>query len=75
MEVANMKVEDLLNNDEFSFNVKFRIVKYSPTPYDPDYVNVLYDSEASTELDYQLMDMNICAINQNDDGTIVLEVY
>lgn len=70
-----MKVEDLLNNNEFSFNVKFRIVKYSPTPYDPDYVNVLYDSEAHLSLNYQLMDMNISAINQNDNGTVDLEVY
>ena len=70
-----MKVEELLNNDEFSFNVNFRIVKYSPTPYDPDYVNILYDSETSKELDYQLMDLNISAINQNDDGTVVFEVY
>lgn len=70
-----MKIEDLINNDEFSFNVKFMIVKYSPTPYDPDYVNILYDSATSKELDYQLLDLNISAINQNDDGTVVLEVY
>lgn len=70
-----MKVEDLINNKEFSFNVKFIIAKYSPTPYDPDYINILYDSETSKELDYQLLNMNICAMNQNDDGTVVLEVY
>lgn len=70
-----MKIEELLNNDEFSFNVKFMIAKYSPTPYDPDYINILYDSETSKELDYQLMDMNISAVNQNDDGTVVFEVY
>ena len=70
-----MKVEDLLNNDEFSFNVRFRIVKYSPTPYDPDYVNVLYASGQKEPLDYDLMDMYISAINQNDNGVIDLEVY
>ena len=75
MGVAKMKVEDLLNNDEFSFNVRFRIVKYSPTPYDPDYVNVLYSSWQKEPLDYDLMDMYISAINQNDNGVVDLEVY
>lgn len=70
-----MKVEDLLNNDEFSFNVRFRIVKYSPTPYDPDYVNVLYASGQKEPPDYDLMDMYISAINQNDNGVVDLEVY
>lgn len=70
-----MKVEELLNNYEFSFNVRFRIVKYSPTPYDPDYLNVLYSSEQHTPMEYGLMDMNISAINQNDNGVVDIEVY
>jgi hypothetical protein len=69
-----MKVSDLIDNREFSFNVDFRIVKYSPTPYDPDYLNVLYSSLQDDDLEYGLMDLNISAINQNDN-VIDIEVY
>ena len=70
-----MQIKDLIDNKEFSFNVNFNIVKYAPTPYDPDYVNVLYASSKDNEIPYELYDMHISAINQNDDGSINLEVY
>ena len=69
-----MKIVELIDNPTFNFNVKFRIVKYSPTPYDPDYVNVLYDGVKNLIIPTELLDMEISAINQNDD-TVDLEVY
>ena len=69
-----MKVVDLIDNKEFNFNVDFRIVKYSPTPYDPDYVNVLYDDSSDLMIPTELLDMNISAINQKDN-VIDIEVY
>lgn len=70
-----MKIHELINNDEFNFNVDYRIVKYSPTPYDPDYVNVLYDSRKDKDIQFDLMYMNISAINTSKDRSIDLEVY
>ena len=69
-----MKVSDLVDNDEFSFNVCFRLCKYTPTDDDVDHVDVLYESGRSKPIPYEYYDLYIGAINQT--GTIIdIECY
>ena len=71
-----MKVEELLNNDEFSFNAMFRVVRFTPTEDDPDHVDVLYESGSRKPYPEGMMDMYIGAINQNlNTGIVDLECY
>lgn len=71
-----MKVGELLDNPEFSFNVMYRVVKYTPTEDNPDHVDVLYESGSGKPDPEGMMDMYIGAINQNlDTGVVDLECY
>ena len=74
-----MKLDDLIDNPEFCFNVKFRVVKYTPTKDDVDHVDVLYESESEPSENpwpFELLYANISAINQDPDtGVIDIEIY
>lgn len=66
-----MKVGELLDNDEFSFNVMYRVVIFTPTDDDPDHVDILYESGSRKPWPEGMLDMYIGAINQNTHSGIV----
>jgi len=66
-----MTVKNLIFNDEFSFNVKFKLISYD---FDTDVETVLYDSESGQVVPWSLMYKNVSAINQGEDGTIEIEL-
>ena len=69
-----MKIKELIDNREFSFNVPFRIYEYiPPDSEDEGEVDLKYDSETDMELDYELYDKWISAINHGDDGAVEIE--
>ena len=71
-----MKLEDLLDNPEFCFNVRYRIVKYTPTKENPDHVDILYETASNDPFPAHLMKMYISAINQDLlTGIVDLECY
>ena len=71
-----MKLDELLNNDEFSFNAMFRVVKHAPTKEDPNHVDVIYRSGSREPYPEGMLDMDIGEINQNlHTGIIDLECF
>lgn len=68
-----MRIGDLINNKEFSFNVRFRILEYVGTPEDPDATLLMYDSESVRPLPESLLMRWISAINEGDDGVLEIE--
>lgn len=68
-----MRIGDLINNPEFSFNVPFRILEYIGTPEDPDKTLLMYDSESTRPFPESLGERWISAINQGDDGVMEIE--
>ena len=66
-----MRLKELIDNPEFSFCPEFRLGSYN---YDTDKVKVLFDSR-KTKKDYtEFKDWWIVAINQDEDGTIMIEI-
>ena len=70
-----MRLGDLICNDEFSFNVLFRVAKYTPTDEDPDHVDILYESNKDMPDPENLYDRWICAINQGENGVVDIDIY
>ena len=68
-----MRIRDLVNNMEFSFNVRFRILEYVGTDDDPDKTIVVYDSESLKEIPDDVQNRWISAINTGDDGVMEIE--
>lgn len=71
-----MEIQHLINNDEFSFNVKYRIYEYQcpdiGSEEEGDMI-LKYDSEKDMEFETDLYWQTITAINQAEDGTIEIE--
>ena len=68
-----MKIKDLINNAEFTFNVPFRILEYVWTEDDPDKTLLVYDSESPEEIPDDVNNRWISAINEGDDGVMEIE--
>lgn len=69
-----MKVNELINSQNFIFNVSFRVVEYTPIDGDPDHVTVLYQSDDPSDCPADIGDRFISAINQDEDmGVIDIE--
>ena len=71
-----MKICELIDNREFSFNVKFKVYEYVPPEIGYEGEGDLclkYDSETDMDSDYYVMQEDISAINQADDGTVEIE--
>ena len=67
-----MRVCELINNSQFTFNLDFRIVLYD---FDKDKTTVLYDSaKEKGDIPFDLMLLSISAINMSDDGIVEIEV-
>lgn len=62
-----MKVRELIDNREFNFNPKFRLVWYD---YDND-KEVTIGTDEDDLRDYY--EDEITAVNQDDDGTVIIE--
>ena len=69
-----MKVRELIESREFSFNAPFRVVVYAPTEKDVDHLDILYTSESEGDCPFDVGNMHISAINEND-GVIEIECY
>lgn len=66
-----MRIFDLIENLNFSFNAPFRIVKYLG---EGDETQIVYDSEKDTEkIPFEVMTSPITAINTGDDGVLEIE--
>ena len=71
-----MKICELIDNREFSFNAKFKVYEYVPPKIGSEGEGDLYlkyDSETDMDSNYYVMQEDISAINQADDGTIEIE--
>ena len=68
-----MKIKDLINNAEFTFNVPFRILEYVGTEDDMDKTLLVYDSESQEEIPDDVNNRWISAINEGDDGVMEIE--
>ena len=66
-----MTVKNLISNNEFNFNVKFKLISYD---FDTDVETVLYNSEDKEDVPWELLYKNISAINQSKDGTVEIEL-
>lgn len=67
-----MKIRELINNN-FSFNVKYRIYEYQPLDKEEGKSILKYDSEGDIEYSLELDDKDITAINQSEDGVLEIE--
>lgn len=67
-----MKIRELINNN-FSFNVKYRIYEYQPLDKEEGKSILKYDSEGDIEYSLKLDDKDITAINQSKDGVLEIE--
>ena len=68
-----MRIKELVNNAEFSFNFPFRILKYAGDEDDMDKTVLMYDSESPEEMPDDVADRWISAINEGDDGVMEIE--
>lgn len=68
-----MRIEELVNNAEFTFNVPFRILEYVGTEDDPDKTIKVFDSAESGDVPFDVMHRYISAVNEGDDGVIEIE--
>ena len=72
-----MKIQELINNDEFSFNPRFRIYKYIPSDFESDNegeYKLEFDSDyADDDIGWEIMTTDISAINQAEDGAMEIE--
>lgn len=68
-----MRIKDLINNAEFTFNVHFRILEYLMDDEDPDATLLIYDSESVRPFPESVGEHWISAINTGDDGVIEIE--
>ena len=68
-----MKISQLINNPEFSFNVKYKICRYEPSNGEEGEVVLIFDSEKDSDISFDLCSKNISAINQAEDGTVEIE--
>lgn len=69
-----MKICELLDNDEFSFNARYRIYKYESDDIDNEgELTLMYDSETDMEYDWSIGAEYITAINQAEDGALEIE--
>lgn len=68
-----MKINDLIYNSEFSFNVKYRIYQYvqDEDPLIEGELILMYDSE--TDMEPRNFEEDIIAINQSEDGYVEIE--
>lgn len=76
MGVVKMKIHELIDSKEFSFNVKFKIYRYAPPEFGSEgegEVYLEYNSETDNDCDYWVMQEDISAINQAEDGTVEIE--
>lgn len=71
-----MKIHELINNPEFSFNVEFTIYKYVPPEKNDEEGECIlkYDSKTFKEdVPVNILYEDISAINQANDGTVEIE--
>lgn len=68
-----MRIKELVNNAEFSFNVPFRILEYVGDEDNPDKTVLMYDSESPEEMPDDVADRWISAVNEGDDGVMEIE--
>jgi len=68
-----LKIKDLINNAEFCFNFRFRIVEYVGTKEEPDKTVLVYDGESEEEIPDDIQNRWISAINTGDDGVMEIE--
>ena len=61
-----MKVQELVDNKEFDFNVPFRVVEYTPTEEDPDHVDILWDCMEGGRCPPEVGRRYISAVNVDD---------
>ena len=66
-----MKLRQLIYNSEFNFNAEFKLVEYD---YKNDTEKVLYDSRVSPNDPDKYYDWWITSINQDEDGTISIDI-
>lgn len=67
-----MRIRDLVYNTEFDFMVKFRIIEYLGYENEPDIIE-WYNSESNERIPENILNKWISAINQEDDGTVIIE--
>ena len=67
-----MRIGELVNNPEFSFNAPLRILHYLGHE---DETRTVFDTTVSGwgDLPFDLIDKSISAINTGDDGVIEIE--
>ena len=71
-----MKIKELIDNKEFSFNVHFRIYQYIPSrkSYEEGKSILKYDSYFDEgKIEPGLFEHDISAVNQSISGTVELE--
>ena len=68
-----MKIRELVSNDEFGFNVPFRIVEVGDIVDNDVNLTVVYDSNSGEDIPAEILDRWICAINDNDAGGVDIE--
>ena len=70
-----MKIGELIDNGEFSFNASFKIYKYEPPEigFEEGETTLVFDSDNDFDIDYKLLCQDITAINQGTDGAIEIE--
>ena len=71
-----MKVHELIDNNEFSFNVRFMICEYVPAKIgsnEEGHTILKFDSDIDKIIDPILLNQDITAINQIKDGTVEIE--
>ena len=71
-----MKINELINNKEFSFNPHFKIYRYEPPDVSSEEEGeciLIYDSFEDKDLDPYYGAQDISAINQANDGTVEIE--
>ena len=69
-----MRISELLDGNEFSFNARYRIYRYdSDIENDEGELTLMYDSEGDMEYDWSINSEEIIAINQAEDGALEIE--
>ena len=67
---TEMRIMDLVNNQTFCFNVRYRILRYDGPE---DETTLVFNSEKECDIPWDVSLKDITAINQADDGTVEIE--